>query len=219
MTILKTKKAEIKEVDIMEIKRYMDIKNYLISIYGLVNPNGKHQAIANIIGAKVAYNTLVGLESELIGVELSYGDIDLDKVFKNTFSNFSEEFILKTSNNTAYLHKDYKKVQDLEELDKAYPYEERKKRSFDLEKKILKLTETNVRLEKINPSLVKQNKKKLDELRAELNSLEETLNLKLKDELLFKVFSYAEMELKETKNKVTQYKTYLEQLLKEIEEQ
>ena len=70
----------------MEIKRYMDIKNYLISIYGLVNPNGKHQAIANIIGAKVAYNTLVGLESELIGVELSYGDIDLDKVFKNTFS-------------------------------------------------------------------------------------------------------------------------------------
>ncbi|HII4506077.1 DNA repair protein Rad50 [Clostridium perfringens] len=219
MTILKTKKAEIKEVDIMEIKRYMDIKNYLISIYGLVNPNGKHQAIANIIGAKVAYNTLVGLESELIGVELSYGDIDIDKVFKNTFSNFSEEFILKTSNNTAYLHKDYKKVQDLEELDKAYPYEERKKRSLDLEKEILKLTETNVRLEKINPSLVKQNKKKLDELRAELNSLEETLNLKLKDELLFKVFSYAEMELKETKNKVTQYKTYLEQLLKEIEEQ
>ncbi|WP_338852073.1 DNA repair protein Rad50 [Clostridium perfringens] len=219
MTILKTKKAEIKEVDIMEIKRYMDIKNYLISIYGLVNPNGKHQAIANIIGVKVAYNTLVGLESELIGVELIYGDIDLDNIFNGTYTNFSEEFILKTSNNTAYLHQDYKKVQDLEELDKAYPYEERKKRSLELAKEILKLTETNVRLEKINPSLVKRNKKKLDELRAELNSLDETLNLKLKDELLFKVFAYAEMELKETKNKVTEYKIYLEQLLKEIEEQ
>ncbi|EOT2968305.1 DNA repair protein Rad50 [Clostridium perfringens] len=219
MTILKTKKAEIKEVDIMEIKRYMDIKNYLISIYGLVNPNGKHQAIANIIGVKVAYNTLVGLENELIGVELIYGDIDLDNIFNGTYTNFSEEFVLKTSNNTAYLHQDYKKVQDLEELDKAYPYEERKKRSLELEKEILKLTETNVRLEKINPILVKQNKKKLDELRAELNSLDETLNLKLKDELLFKVFAYAEMELKETKNKVTEYKIYLEQLLKEIEEQ
>ncbi|ELC8385780.1 DNA repair protein Rad50 [Clostridium perfringens] len=219
MTILKTKKAEIKEVDIMEIKRYMDIKNYLISIYGLVNPNGKHQAIANIIGIKVAYNTLVGLENELIGVELIYGDIDLDNIFNGTYTNFSEEFILKTSNNTAYLHQDYKKVQDLEELDKAYPYEERKKRSLELEKEILKLTETNVRLEKINPILVKQNKKKLDELRGELNSLDETLNLKLKDELLFKVFSYAEMELKETKNKVTEYKIYFEQLLKEIGEQ
>lgn len=219
MTILKTKKAEIKEVDIMEIKRYMDIKNYLISIYGLVNPNGKHQAIANIIGVKVAYNTLVGLENELIGVELIYGDIDLDNIFNGTYTNFSEEFVLKTSNNTAYLHQDYKKVQDLEELDKAYSYEERKKRSLELEKEILKLTETNVRLEKINPILVKQNKKKLDELRAELNSLDETLNLKLKDELLFKVFAYAEMELKETKNKVTEYKIYLEQLLKEIEEQ
>ncbi|EJT6478252.1 DNA repair protein Rad50 [Clostridium perfringens] len=222
MMVLRTKKqieTEVKEVDIMEIKRYMDIKNYLVSIWGIINPNGEHQAIANPIGVKVAYNTLVGLENELIGVELIYGDIDLDNIFNGTYTNFSEEFILKTSNNTAYLHKEFEKIQSLEELDKVYPYDERKKRSLELQQEILKLTETNVKLQKINPSLVKQNEEKLKELRVEYNSLEETLNLKMKDELRFKIFSYADMELRETKNKVEEYRIYLEKLLRKMGEE
>ncbi|WP_242991670.1 DNA repair protein Rad50 [Clostridium perfringens] len=220
--VLRTKKqieTEVKEVDIMEIKRYMDIKNYLVSIWGIINPNGEYQAIANPIGVKVAYNTLVGLENELIGVELIYGDIDLDNIFNGTYTNFSEEFILKTSNNTAYLHKEFEKIQSLEELDKVYPYDERKKRSLELQQEILKLTETNVKLQKINPSLVKQNEEKLKELRVEYNSLEETLNLKMKDELRFKIFSYADMELRETKNKVEEYRIYLEKLLRKMGEE
>ena len=40
--------------------------------------------------------------------------------------------LLKTSNNTAYLHKEFEKIQSLEELDKVYPYDERKKRSLEL---------------------------------------------------------------------------------------
>ncbi|PWX37191.1 DNA repair protein Rad50 [Clostridium perfringens] len=222
MMVLRTKKqieTEVKEVDIMEIKRYMDIKNYLVSIWGIINPNGEYQAIANPIGVKVAYNTLVGLENELIGVELIYGDIDLDNIFNGTYTNFSEEFILKTSNNTAYLHKEFEKIQSLEELDKVYPYDERKKRSLELQQEILKLTETNVKLQKINPSLVKQNEEKLKELRVEYNSLEETLNLKMKDELRFKIFSYADMELRETKNKVEEYRIYLEKLLRKMGEE
>lgn len=220
--VLRTKKqieTEVKEVDIMEIKRYMDIKNYLVSIWGIINPNGEHQAIANPIGVKVAYNTLVGLENELIGVELIYGDIDLDNIFNGTYTNFSEEFILKTSNNTAYLHKEFEKIQSLEELDKVYSYDERKKRSLELQQEILKLTETNVKLQKINPSLVKQNEEKLKKLRVEYNSLEETLNLKMKDELRFKIFSYADMELRETKNKVEEYRIYLEKLLRKMGEE
>ncbi|MDK0649710.1 DNA repair protein Rad50 [Clostridium perfringens] len=220
--VLRTKKqieTEVKEVDIMEIKRYMDIKNYLVSIWGIVNPNGEHQAIANPIGVNVAYNTLVELEKELESVELSYRDIDLDRVFSNTFSNFTEEFILKTSNNTAYLHKEFEKIKGLKELNKVYPYEERKKRSLELQQEILKLTETNVKLQKINPSLVKQNEEKLKELRVEYNSLEETLNLKVKDELRFKIFSYADMELRETKNKVEEYRIYLEKLLRKMGEE
>lgn len=222
MSIIKKVKLieeEIKEVKIMKIKRYMDIKNYLVSIWGIVNPNGEHQAIANPIGVKVAYNTLVELEKELESVELSYRDIDLDKVFTNTFSNFTEEFILKTSNNTAYLHREFEKIKGLKELNKVYPYEERKKRSLELQQEILKITETNVKLQKINPSLVKQNEEKLKELRVEYNSLEETLNLKVKDELRFKIFSYADMELRETKNKVEQYRIYLEKLLRKMGEE
>lgn len=158
--VLRTKKqieTEVKEVDIMEIKRYMEIKNYLVSIWGIVNPNAEHQALVNPIAVKVAYSTLLELESELIGVELIYGDIDINNVFNNRYSNFTEEFILKTSNNTAYLHKEFEKIKGLKELNKVYPYEERKKRSLELQQEILKITETNVKLQKINPSLVKQN--------------------------------------------------------------
>ncbi|MDK0866068.1 DNA repair protein Rad50 [Clostridium perfringens] len=220
--VLRTKKqieTEVKEVDIMEIKRYMEIKNYLVSIWGIVNPNAEHQALVNPIAVKVAYSTLLELESELIGVELIYGDIDINNVFNNRYSNFTEEFILKTSNNTAYLHKEFEKIKGLKELNKVYPYEERKKRSLELQQEILKLTETNVKLQKINPSLVKQNEEKLKELRVEYNSLEETLNLKVKDELRFKIFSYADMELRETKNKVEEYRIYLEKLLRKMGEE
>ncbi|MDU6193625.1 DNA repair protein Rad50 [Clostridium perfringens] len=219
--VLRTKKqieTEVKEVDIMEIKRYMEIKNYLVSIWGIVNPNAEHQALVNPIAVKVAYSTLLELESELIGVELIYGDIDINNVFNNRYSNFTEEFILKTSNNTAYLHKEFEKIKGLKELNKVYPYEERKKRSLELQQEILKITETNVKLQKINPSLVKQNEEKLKELRVEYNSLEETLNLKVKDELRFKIFSYADMELRETKNKVEEYRIYLEKLLRKMGE-
>ncbi|EJT6492911.1 DNA repair protein Rad50 [Clostridium perfringens] len=222
MMVLRTKKqieTEVKEVDIMEIKRYMEIKNYLVSIWGIVNPNAEHQALVNPIAVKVAYSTLLELESELIGVELIYGDIDINNVFNNRYSNFTEEFILKTSNNTAYLHKEFEKIKGLKELNKVYPYEERKKRSLELQQEILKLTETNVKLQKINPSLVKQNEEKLKELRVEYNSLEETLNLKVKDELRFKIFSYADMELRETKNKVEEYRIYLEKLLRKMGEE
>ncbi|EOU2050687.1 DNA repair protein Rad50 [Clostridium perfringens] len=221
MMVLRTKKqieTEVKEVDIMEIKRYMEIKNYLVSIWGIVNPNAEHQALVNPIAVKVAYSTLLELESELIGVELIYGDIDINNVFNNRYSNFTEEFILKTSNNTAYLHKEFEKIKGLKELNKVYPYEERKKRSLELQQEILKITETNVKLQKINPSLVKQNEEKLKELRVEYNSLEETLNLKVKDELRFKIFSYADMELRETKNKVEEYRIYLEKLLRKMGE-
>ncbi|MDT7916434.1 DNA repair protein Rad50 [Clostridium perfringens] len=220
--VLRTKKqieTEVKEVDIMEIKRYMEIKNYLVSIWGIVNPNAEHQALVNPIAVKVAYSTLLELESELIGVELIYGDIDINNVFNNRYSNFTEEFILKTSNNTAYLHKEFEKIKGLKELNKVYPYEERKKRSLELQQEILKLTETNVKLQKINPSLVRQNEEKLKELRVEYNSLEETLNLKVKDELRFKIFSYADMELRETKNKVEEYRIYLEKLLRKMGEE
>ncbi|MDK0845349.1 DNA repair protein Rad50 [Clostridium perfringens] len=219
--VLRTKKqieTEVKEVDIMEIKRYMEIKNYLVSIWGIVNPNAEHQALVNPIAVKVVYSTLLELESELIGVELIYGDIDINNVFNNRYSNFTEKFILKTSNNTAYLHKEFEKIKGLKELNKVYPYEERKKRSLELQQEILKLTETNVKLQKINPSLVKQNEEKLKELRVEYNSLEETLNLKVKDELRFKIFSYADMELRETKNKVEEYRIYLEKLLRKMGE-
>ncbi|MBI5984854.1 DNA repair protein Rad50 [Clostridium perfringens] len=221
MMVLRTKKqieTEVKEVDIMEIKRYMEIKNYLVSIWGIVNPNAEHQALVNPIAVKVVYSTLLELESELIGVELIYGDIDINNVFNNRYSNFTEKFILKTSNNTAYLHKEFEKIKGLKELNKVYPYEERKKRSLELQQEILKLTETNVKLQKINPSLVKQNEEKLKELRVEYNSLEETLNLKVKDELRFKIFSYADMELRETKNKVEEYRIYLEKLLRKMGE-
>ena len=156
MSIIKKVKLieeEIKEVKIMKIKRYMDIKNYLVSIWGIVNPNGEHQAIANPIGVNVAYSTLVELEKELEPVELSYEDIDLDKLFKNTFSNFTEEFILKTSNNSAYMYKDYEKLKSLEELEVVYPIEKRKARVLELESDIAKLVEITVKLEKINKPL------------------------------------------------------------------
>ncbi|EOU1755119.1 DNA repair protein Rad50 [Clostridium perfringens] len=223
MSIIKKVKLieeEIKEVKIMKIKRYMDIKNYLVSIWGIVNPNGEHQAIANPIGVKVAYNTLVELEKELESVELSYRDIDLDKVFTNTFSNFTEEFILKTSNNTAYMYKDYEKLKSLEELEVVYPIEKRKARVLDLESNIAKLVEMTVKLEKINKPLASKNQKEIESKRSELNSLLETIEgLKTERELRFKLFSYADMDLKETKNKVEEYRIHLKKLLRKMGEE
>ncbi|HAT4183913.1 DNA repair protein Rad50 [Clostridium perfringens] len=222
MSIIKKVKLieeEIKEVKIMKIKRYMDIKNYLVSIWGIVNPNGEHQAIANPIGVNVAYSTLVELEKELEPVELSYEDIDLDKLFKNTFSNFTEEFILKTSNNSAYMYKDYEKLKSLEELEVVYPIEKRKARVLELESDIAKLVEITVKLEKINKPLASKNYNEIETKRAELNSLLETIEgLKTENELKFKLFSYAEMELRETKNKLTENRLYLEKLLRKIGE-
>ncbi|MDH2473520.1 DNA repair protein Rad50 [Clostridium perfringens] len=223
MSIIKKVKLieeEVKEVKIMKIKRYIDIKNYLVSIWGIVNPNGEHQAIANPIGVKVAYNTLVELEKELESVELSYRYIDLDKVFTNTFSNFTEEFILKTSNNTAYMYKDYEKLKSLEELEVVYPIEKRKTRVLELESDIAKLVEMTVKLEKINKPLASENQKEIESKRSELKSLLETIEgLKTESELRFKIFSYADMELRETKNKVEEYRIYLEKLLRKMGEE
>ncbi|HBI6963303.1 DNA repair protein Rad50 [Clostridium perfringens] len=217
--VLKTKKQIETEVKIMNIKRYKDIKNYLVSIWGIVNPNGEHQAIANPIGVNVAYSTLVELEKQLEPVELSYEDIDLDKLFKNTFSNFTEEFILKTSNNSAYMYKDYEKLKSLEELEVVYPIEKRKARVLELESDIAKLVEVTVKLEKINKPLASKNYNEIETKRAELNSLLETIEgLKTENELKFKLFSYAEMELRETKNKLTENRLYLEKLLRKIGE-
>lgn len=218
--VLKTKKQIETEVKIMNIKRYKDIKNYLVSIWGIVNPNGEHQAIANPIGVNVAYSTLVELEKQLEPVELSYEDIDLDKLFKNTFSNFTEEFILKTSNNSAYMYKDYEKLKSLEELEVVYPIEKRKARLLELESDIAKLVEITVKLEKINKPLASKNYKEIETKRAELNSLLETIEgLKTEKELKFKIFSYADMDLKETKNKVEEYRIYLEKLLRKMGEE
>mgnify|MGYP004481343021 CR=1 FL=1 len=215
---VKLKEEEIKEIKIMKIKRYMDIKNYLVSIYGLVNPNGEHQV--NPIGAKVAYSTLLEIESELIGIELTYGDIDINNVFNNRYSNFTEEFILKTSNNTAYMYKDYEKLKSLEELEVVYPIEKRKARVLELESDIAKLVEITVKLEKINKPLASKNYKEIETKRAELNSLLETIEgLKTEKELKFKIFSYADMDLKETKNKVEEYRIYLEKLLRKMGEE
>ena len=217
--VLKTKKQIETEVKIMNIKRYKDIKNYLVSIWGIVNPNGEHQAIANPIGVNVAYSTLVELEKQLEPVELSYEDIDLDKLFKNTFSNFTEEFILKTSNNSAYMYKDYEKLKSLEELEVVYPIEKRKARVLELESDIAKLVEVTVKLEKINKPLASKNYNEIETKRAELNSLLETIEgLKTENELKFKLFSYAEMELRETKNKLKENRLYIEKLLRKIGE-
>lgn len=217
--IKRSKEVDVKEVDIMDIKRYIEIKNYLVSIWGIVNPNGEHQAIANPIGVNVAYSTLVELEKQLEPVELSYEDIDLDKLFKNTFSNFTEEFILKTSNNSAYMYKDYEKLKSLEELEVVYPIEKRKARVLELESDIAKLVEVTVKLEKINKPLASKNYNEIETKRAELNSLLETIEgLKTENELKFKLFSYAEMELRETKNKLTENRLYLEKLLRKMGE-
>ncbi|EOU1610033.1 DNA repair protein Rad50 [Clostridium perfringens] len=218
--IKKSKETEVKEVDIMKIKRYMDIKNYLVSIWGIVNINAEHQALSNPIAVKVAYSTLLELESELIGIELTYGDIDINNVFNNRYSNFTEEFILKTSNNTAYMYKDYEKLKSLEELEVVYPIEKRKARLLELESDIAKLVEITVKLEKINKPLASKNYKEIETKRAELNSLLETIEgLKTEKELKFKIFSYADMDLKETKNKVEEYRIYLEKLLRKMGEE
>ena len=77
-----------------------------------------------------------------------------------------------------------------------------------------------VKLEKINKPLASKNQKEIESKRSELKSLLETIEgLKTESELRFKIFSYADMDLKETKNKVEEYRIYLEKLLRKMGEE
>lgn len=221
MAIMKKTKSIETEVTIITTEKFKQIRNYIYSIFNLINPNARQQNLVNPIGVLSAYNTLVELERELEPVELHYKDIEIERIFNNTYSNFTEEFILEcTDNRIAYMNSEYEKFKSLEELEAIYPIEQRNARVLELESDISRLVEITAKMEKINKPLASQNYKEIDIKRAELNSLLETIEgLKTEEELKFKVFSYAEYQLQEVKSKVKEYREYLDQLLKEIEEQ
>lgn len=200
-------------------KRINDIFNYVTSLNTLTNVNCKSIAIRNPIAVTNGYEQLIELKKELDVVKINIKDINIHNVFNSTsgkneaerfISNLQDGVILATERNN------YRRMKDMQSLDEIFSYNERVKRKNELELEIDKKLQTIEKLERINPSLAKSEQATIKTLQLEFNSLVETLDYPLEEEIRLSLYSRAVNYIEHLKLMVETKIDYLSNLVEEL---
>ena len=200
-------------------KRIQMIENYDLSVGSLINPNIRQQVALNPIGLKVAISTLQELEEELGSYEISIDEIDCNRIFNEGNVDLTEtEVFVRSIGNCSYMNyrNDYLKMIEQRELEKIFSVEERKSRLLELEEAIKKEVLKGATVGKLNKELRKSCEARAEELRKELNSIEETFNVVDEEYINSMLYMIADRKIKEIKNRLDYKISYLENIMEDI---
>ncbi|MDZ4905237.1 hypothetical protein [Clostridium perfringens] len=200
-------------------KRIQMIENYDLSVGSLINPNIRQQVALNPIGLKVAISTLQELEEELGSYEISIDEIDCNRIFNEGNVDLTEtEVFVRSIGNCSYMNyrNDYLKMIEQRELEKIFSVEERKSRILELEEAIKKEVLKGATVGKLNKELRKSCEARAEELRKELNSIEETFNVVDEEYINSMLYMIADRKIKEIKNRLDYKISYLENIMEDI---
>lgn len=200
-------------------KRIQMIENYDLSVGSLINPNIRQQVALNPIGLKVAISTLQELEEELGSYEISIDEIDCNRIFNEGNVELTEiEVFVRSIGNCSYMNyrNDYLKMIEQRELEKIFSVEERKSRILELEEAIKKEVLKGATVGKLNKELRKSCEARAEELRKELNSIEETFNVVDEEYINSMLYMIADRKIKEIKNRLDYKISYLENIMEDI---
>lgn len=200
-------------------KRIQMIENYDLSVGSLINPNIRQQVALNPIGLKVAISTLQELEEELGSYEISIDEIDCNRIFNEGNVDLTEtEVFVRSIGNCSYMNyrNDYLKMIEQRELEKIFSVEERKSRILELEEAIKKEVLKGATVGKLNKELRKSCEARAEELRKELNSIEETFNVVNEEYINSMLYMIADRKIKEIKNRLDYKISYLENIMEDI---
>lgn len=195
------------------------IENYDLSVGSLINPNIRQQVALNPIGLKVAISTLQELEEELGSYEISIDEIDCNRIFNEGNVDLTEtEVFVRSIGNCSYMNyrNDYLKMIEQRELEKIFSVEERKSRILELEEAIKKEVLKGATVGKLNKELRKSCEARAEELRKELNSIEETFNVVDEEYINSMLYMIADRKIKEIKNRLDYKISYLENIMEDI---
>ena len=213
-----TKTRSIKSKNI-NAKRIQMIENYDLSVGSLTNPNIRQQVALNPIGLKVAISTLQELVEELGSYEISIDEIDCNRIFNDGNLDLTEtEVFVRSIGNCSYMNyrNDYLKMIEQRELEKVFPVEERKARILELEEAIKKEVLKGATVGKLNKELRKSCEARAEELRKELNSIEETFNVVDEEYLNPILYMIADRKIKDIKSRLDFKIDYLNDVMEEI---
>ena len=200
-------------------KRIQMIENYDLSVGSLINPNIRQQVALNPIGLKVAISTLQELEEELGSYKISIDEIDCNRIFNEGNVDLTEtEVFVRSIGNCSYMNyrNDYLKMIEQRELEKIFSVEERKSRILELEEAIKKEVLKGATVGKLNKELRKSCEARAEELRKELNSIEETFNVVDEEYINSMLYMIADRKIKEIKNRLDYKISYLENIMEDI---
>ena len=200
-------------------KRIQMIENYDLSVGSLINPNIRQQVALNPIGLKVAISTLQELEEELGSYEISIDEIDCNRIFNEGNVDLTEtEVFVRSIGNCSYMNyrNDYLKMIEQRELEKIFSVEERKSRILELEEAIKKEVLKGATVGKLNKELRKSCEARAEELRKELNSIEETFNVVDEEYINSMLYMIADRKIKEIKNRLDYKISYLTTIMEDI---
>ena len=211
--------AKVKNTTIINAKRIQEIVNYDLSLSMLVNSNIKQQLVLNPIGISVALKTLKELREELENYEIKLDEIDCNRIFNECNVDLTEtEVFVRSIGNCSYLNyrNNYLKMIEQRELEKVFPIEERKSRILELEEAIKKEVLKGATVGKINKELRKSCEAKAQELRNELNSIEETFDIITEDYINNMLYLMATSKIDEIKNRIDLKIDYLDNIKENI---
>lgn len=212
----KTRSTKSKNIN---AKRIQMIENYDLSVGSLINPNIRQQVALNPIGLKVAISTLQEITEELGSYEISIDEIDCNRIFNDGNVDLTEtEVFVRSIGNCSYMNyrNDYLKMIEQRELEKVFPIEERKARILELEEAIKKEVLKGATVGKLNKELRKSCEARAEELRKELNSIEETFNVVDEEYINSMLYMIADRKIKEIKNRLDYKISYLENIMEDI---
>lgn len=212
----KTKSTLKKNINAMRVQA---IESYDYSLWNYVNPNTKNQLKLNPIGVQVLLRTLKELRAELEGYHINIEEIDCNRVFNDGKIDLTEtEVFVRSIGNCSYMNyrNDYLKMIEQRELEKIFPIEERKARILELEEAIKKEVLKGATVGKLNKELRKSCEARAEELRKELNSIEETFNVVDEEYINSMLYMIADRKIKEIKNRLDYKISYLENIMEDI---
>lgn len=195
--------------------RLQHIENYELSLFSLVNHNTKGMLLVNPLAGESALTTLKELSEELASITIDAKEIDCNRVYNRKDLTETEKYICNIGNGLAYSNysNDYKKMLSDKDLLEAFPMAERKKRVAELEQEIKRELMKSATVGKVNKSLKKSCDEKAEELRKELNSILETMDIIEESYINNMLYMLASGKLKEVKARIDWKINYLSEVL------
>lgn len=199
----------------LSAERLQHIENYELSLFNLVNHNTKGMLMMNPLAGESALSMLKGLSEELGAITIDVKEVDCNRIFNRIDLTETEMFICSINHRLAYSNytNDYKKMLSDKELLEMFPIAERKKRITELEQEIKREVMKIASVGRVNKSLRKACEQKAEELRAELHSIEKTMDIVEEEYINNMLYMLAVSKIAEVKARIAYKIEYLEGVL------